>query len=160
MKNKSKCVESLSYYILKLYYDNEGNYRDFFIASGNFIKFSNDITEKINGGRDREQKYYGFDYLFLPLKKENSKKYNEIIKIILNNLKSKEDFKNDLGILSDINKSDIDILYCIISNLFLSHLTDSYYFETDNYTSLKKWIEDKLKQKKFENLNDNSKKNN
>lgn len=83
------------------------------------------------------KKYYGFNYLFLPLKKENSKKYNEIIKIILNNLKSKEDFKNDLGILSDINKSDIDILYCIISNLFLSHLTDSNYFESDNYTSLK-----------------------
>jgi len=85
VKKKSKFVESLSYYILKLYYDNEGNFRDFINASRNFIKFSNDFTENINIDIEN-QKYYGFDYLFLPLKKENSKKYNGIIKTILNTL--------------------------------------------------------------------------
>ena len=154
-KNKSKFAETLSYYILKLYYDNEGNFRDFMNASGNFMKFSEDFNAKING--DREQKYYGFDYLLLPLKKENTKKYNEIVKTILNNLKSKEKFTNDLGILSDINKNDPDILYCIISNLFLSHLSDPNYFYSDNYSSLKKWLEDRLSQNKFGILNENSK---
>jgi len=155
-KNKTKFIESLSYYILKLYYDQEGNFRDFISSSPNYIRIQDDIVDKFNN-INIEQKYYGFDYLFLPLKIENSKKYNEIIKIILNNLKSQEEFKNDLGILSDINKSNIDIFYCIISNIFLSHFTGENYFDTKYYSILKKWYNDKLNQNKFENLNKYSK---
>jgi len=140
---------------MKLYYDIEGNFTDFIFVSNNFIKFAFDLGNVIN--KNKEQKYYGFDYLFLPLKKENAKKYNEIIKIILNNLKSPKSFKNDLGILSDISKNDTDIFYCVITNIFLSHLSDQFYFENNNYTILKKWFEDRLKQNKFENLNDYSK---
>ena len=148
--NKTKLIETLTYYILKLYYDKEGNFRDFLSASRDFIRFSIDFDDKINN----IENYYGLDYLFLPLDTENSKKYNEIIKIILNNLKNQEDFKNDLGILSDINKSNIDVFYCIISNLFLSHFTDQNYFDSTNYSNLKKWFEDRLKQNKFENINE------
>jgi len=154
---KNKFIESFSYYILKLYFDFEGNCRDFISSSSRFIKIPNEIKDKIetiNFGK----KYYGFDYLFLPLKKENSKKYNEIIKAIINSLNSQKNLINDLGILSDINKSDIDVFYCIISNLFLSHFTDSNYFETDNYKILKEWFEDRLKQNKFQILNEYSKK--
>ena len=154
-QKKSKFVESLSYFIMKLYYDIEGNFTDFIFVSNNFIKFVFDLGNVIN--KNKEQKYYGFDYLFLPLKKENAKKYNEIIKIILNNLKSPESFKNDLGILSDISKNDTDIFYCVITNIFLSHLSDQFYFENNNYTILKKWFDYRLKQNKFENLNDYSK---
>ena len=153
-RKNSKFVESLSYFIIKLYYDIEENFRDFIFASPNFIKFAIDFDNVINLN---EQKYYGFDYLLLPLKKENAKKYNEIIKIILNNLKSQESFKNDIGILSDINKNDTDIFYCVITNIFLSYLTDPSYFESNNYTILKKWFEDRLKHNKFENLNEYSK---
>jgi len=154
-QKKSKFVESLSYFIIKLYYDIEGNFRDFISASQNYIKCSFDFDKEIN--ENNKQKYYGFDYLLLPLKKENAKKYNEIIKIILNNLKSPESFKNDIGILSDINKNDTDIFYCVITNIFLSHLSDKYYFESNNYTILKNWFEDRLKHNKYENLNEYSK---
>jgi len=155
-KNKTKFIESLSFYSLKLYYDKEGNFRDFVTASKNFIKFPQNINNQITSV-DVTKKYYGFDYLLLPLKIEDAKKYNEIIKIILNSIKSQEELKNDLGILSDINKSNIDIFYCIISNLFLSHFSDQNYFDSSNYSILKKWFNDRLDQNKFESLNKCSK---
>ena len=153
-KSKKKFIDSLSYYILKLYYDIDVNLKDF-ISSNHSIQFSDDIVDRVNSINTIEN-YYGFEYLFLPMKKEYAKKYNEIIKIIINSLKQ-ENLTNDLGIVSDINKNDIDTFYCIISNLFLSHFHEEDYFNSNNYSILKNWFEEKINQNKFTILNDYTK---
>ena len=142
---ESKVGESISYYILKLFLDFKGNYLDFFKSSGNFgINFSEKITDNINQNMEKK-KLFGFDYPILPMKINEAKKYNEIIKKIENNINSPENFKNDKGIIEDINNNSIDILYCIISNLFLSRLYDSNFFNFTEYNALHSWLQDKLK---------------
>ena len=145
---------SLSYFILKLYLDINGNYSDFLRL--NKIPLPKKILESINNNIDN--KTFGFDYLIIPFNKERAVKFNQIYRQIINCINDSKNFQNDIRIIEDINNNDIDILYCIISNLFLSKLSTEKYPIKDEYTLLNKWLNEKLEKNSFDKLNEYSKK--
>ena len=122
-------TKSLSYFILKLYLDIEGNYSDFLKL--NKISIPNKILENSNNNLDKN---FGFDYLILPFNKERAVKFNQIYRQIINCIKDSNNFDNDIGIMEDINKEDIDTLYCIISNIFLSKFILENYEKKEEYS--------------------------
>ena len=125
-------TKSLSYFILKLYLDIEGNFSDFFIL--NKISIPKEILDKNNNNVDKN---FGFDYLILTIKKKKAVKFNQIYRQIINCINVAKNFDNDIGIIDDINdadKNDLDTLYCIISNIFLSKLSIENYEKNDEYT--------------------------
>ena len=147
----TKNNDILSYFVLKIYFDIEGNYFDLLTSDKDF-EISENVQNKIK--EDKEKKYFGFDYLFLPMAKNNINKYKDIISDITNNLNNK--LKNDTGILSDMN-SKTDILFCVITNLYLSKLNDPQYFKKDEYDVLFDWLNKKIDNNDFK-INQHSKK--
>ena len=146
--------DSLSYFILKLYLNIEGNFYD-------FIKTRKiDIPTEIGGNIGANiNKDFGFDYLLLPLEKAKAKKYDEIYQEILNYIKDEKEIINDSGIIDSINDQDIDTLYCLICNLFLSKFisVDNYKAKRE-YSILNKWMNEKIEGNSFTKLNEYSKK--
>ena len=149
-------TDSLIYYTLKIYLDIDGNFFDFLKIPK--IHFSDDIGKNIG---DNIEKDFGFDYLLIPFNDKGAKFFGEIYQQIIVCLNSDNKFKNDLGIIGDINKSTIDNLYCIISNLFLSKFSADRYMISEEYSLINKWLNEKLDKKeknKFNILNEYQKK--
>ena len=147
--------DQLSYYVLKKYLDIEGNIHDSLTSDKNFF-FSENIMKKINEDSETK-KYFGFDYLFLPMSKQDARKYNDIIKKIQSTLETQKNLERDLGIIGDINKSNIDIVFCVISNLYLSKFNRQNYFIDPMYTTLFNWFNKKLESNSFTMLNNYTK---
>ena len=146
-------TNSLSYFILKLYLDFDGNFLDFLKI--NKIPFPKEIIENIGANIEKD---FGFDYLILPLEEKRADKFNEIYRQIIHCLNDSQKFENDIGIVDDINNNDIDVLYCILSNLFLSKLSLDNYSTTEEFVTINKWLNEKLEKNSFKKLNDYSKK--
>ena len=145
--NITKNNDLLSYYVLKIYLDKEGNYFDL-INSYKIFEISESVKEKVQNDNKKE-KYYGFDYLFLPMFPKGFDKYKEIISDIKSNLSS--NLKDDTGILQDLNIKT-DLLYCVITNLFLSKFKNEF-FNQNEYDILLNWLNRKLDNKEFKILN-------
>ena len=145
--------DDILYYIIKLHLDNRGDYFDIFNNNDLLFNFPDNMVNKlIQGGK----RYFGFDYLFLPMTKDEAKKYNDIIKTIdLNNLS--QSLASDNGIVEDLNKYGIDIFYCVTVNLFLSKFKTLDYFNIDEYKILNNWYDSKFKNNEFPILKNNSK---
>ena len=94
----------------------------------------------------------------LPLEEKRADKFNEIYRQIILCLKDPKKFENDIWIVDDINNNDIDVLYCILSNLFLSKLSLDNYSTKEEYRTISQWLNEKLKRNSFTKLNDYSKK--
>ena len=150
-KDSFTLTKPLSYFILKLYLDTEGNFLDFFKL--NKIEFPKEVIDKMN----IKKKEYGFDYLILPFNENDIKQYNEISSKILRSIKNTK-LNNDIDAVDDINNNSIDVLYCLISNLFLSKLSSEEYIREEEYNILKNWLNQKLEKKSFKALNEHSKK--
>ena len=152
-ENSFQLTNSLSYFILKLYLGEDGNFLDFLKL--NKISIPNDIIKSI---AKNINKNFGFDYLVLPLNKNNAEIVTEISSQIMYCVNDSKKFQNDINIMDGINKNDIDILYCIISNLFLSKFSLDNYLTSEEYSTLFKWINEKLEKKSFKKLNEHSQK--
>jgi hypothetical protein len=152
-ENSFQLTNSLSYFILKLYLGVDGNFLDFLKL--NKISIPNDIIKSI--AKDIN-KNFGFDYLVLPLNKNNAEIVTEISSQIMYCVNDSKKFQNDINIMDGINKNDTDILYCIISNLFLSKFSLDNYLTSEEYSILFKWINEKLEKKSFKKLNEHSQK--
>ena len=152
-EEKFNLTPSLVYFALKLYLDIDGNFLDFLKLPK--IHFSEDIGKNIG---DNIEKDFGFDYLLIPFNEDAAKKYGEIHQQIIACLNSDNKFKNDIGIIDDINKRNIDNLFCVISNLFLSKFSSDGYMLNEEYSILKKWLNEKLEKNQFKILNEVQKK--
>jgi hypothetical protein len=130
-ENSFQLTNSLSYFILKLYLGEDGNFLDFLKL--NKISIPNDIIKTI--AKDIN-KNFGFDYLVLPLNKNNAEIVTEISSQIMYCVNDSKKFQNDINIMDGINKNDTDILYCIISNLFLSKFSLDNYLTSEEYSIL------------------------
>ena len=146
-KDITKNNDLLSYYVLKIYLDKEGNYYDLIYGYKSF-EISSKVQDIIKSDNKME-KFYGFDYLFLPMHSKDLDKYKDIVSDIKNNLNNK--LKDDTGILQDLN-SKMDILYCVIANLFLSKFKKEFFNQND-YDILLNWLNNKLENKEFKILN-------
>ena len=149
-------TEPLIYFALKIYLDVDGNFLDFLKLPK--IHFSDDIGKNIG---DNIEKDFGFDYLLIPFNAKGAKTFGEIYQQIIVCLNSDNKFKNDIGIIGDINKSNVDNLYCIISNLFLSKFSADRYMISEEYSLINKWLNEKLdknEKNKFNILNECQKK--
>ena len=146
-------TNSLSYFILKILLDIDGNFLDFLKLK--HISFPKEIIGDI--GKDTE-KDFGFDYLIIPFDSKEANTFNDIYKRIVYCLTDSRHFENDVGILEEINSSDIDTLYCIITNLFLSKLSIDNYITREEYSIIYNWLSEKLKNNEFTQLNQYSKK--
>ena len=145
--------ENLFYYIIKLHLDNRGDYYDT-LKSDLLFKLPDNMEKKFVN--NTKKKYFGFDYLFLPLDKNYAKKYNDIIKTIdFHNLK--QSLENDNGIVEDLNKNGVDVFYCVITNLFLSKFKMQDYKNKDEYKLFFNWLNLKLNENEFKILNKYSK---
>ena len=155
-EEKFNLTPSLVYFALKLYLDIDGNFLDFLKLPK--IHFSEDIGKNIG---DNIEKDFGFDYLLIPFNAKGAKTFGEIYQQIIVCLNSDNKFKNDIGIIGDINKSNVDNLYCIISNLFLSKFSADRYMISEEYSLINKWLNEKLdknEKNKFNILNECQKK--
>ena len=155
-EEKFNLTPSLVYFALKLYLDIDGNFLDFLKLPK--IHFSEDIGKNIG---DNIEKDFGFDYLLIPFNVKGAKTFGEIYQQIIACLNSDNKFKNDIGIIGDINKSNVDNLYCIISNLFLSKFSADRYMISEEYSLINKWLNEKLdknEKNKFNILNECQKK--
>ena len=138
--------DNFSYYIVKLYLDSKGSFES--IAKENLFYLSKNVAkeETIN-----ENKYFGFDYIFLPMDKKEAQEMANIFKTFnLENLKG--DNPQDLALIDDLNKN-IDIFYCFITNIFLSKFSGDY-FSNEEYKILFNWLNSRIG--KFIILKDNS----
>lgn len=150
-KDSFNLTKPLSYFILKLYLDIEGNFLDFFKL--NKIEFPKEVHDKMN----IKKKEYGFDYLILPFNEKDIKEYKKISEKIIYSIKNNK-LSNDIDVVDVINNNSIDVLYCLISNLFLSKLSLEEYIREEEYDILKNWLIQKLEKKSFKALNEYSRK--
>jgi len=136
IKNNNLFIKSIKIYILKLIFDKKGNFFDFsyFSFAHHQIDFLEneeelgDIVNKKNIVIETNKKYYGFDFMFIPIK-EKSK--NEIFGSVINHLlyikkNTKDNNFDDKELLEIINQNnDIDLLYCGLLNVHFSFLYKS-----------------------------------
>ena len=151
-KENFSLVNSLSYFILKLYLDIDGNFLDFLKL--NKINLAKEIYENI--GKDIN-KDFGFDYLILPFNEKKAIQFCDNFIQVVYCLNDTNGFANDLGIIEDINTNDIDNFYCIISNIFLSKLSLENYTTKEEYSIILNWLNQKLENDSFKILNKYSK---
>ena len=170
-----KLKTSIQIYVLKLFFDNIGNYYEYntFDFSKNEIDYNEDndiktIKTIMNQTTNQNElklesefldKEYGFDFMIIPNKKNNKKKFVSVIKK-LNNIKNNKDYddldlmnifnnttndinididendnineNNDIDENNDINENndcDIDLLYCSLLNVHFSF----YYLPIYNF---------------------------
>ena len=137
-----------SYYTIKIFIEMEGYLN---MNKQSQIILSDNVAEKINQKMETK-KYFGFDYLFLPMDKtkKEDKTYNEIIKKIQNALSRESNLDNDKGIVNDIKTNSMDILYCVFANLYLSNFFKKEYFQSNEYEVLHNWFNDKLDNDSFQ----------
>ena len=171
-----KLKTSIKIYILKIFFDNIGNYYDF--RNYNFTEHEieyiedKDIELIINQKEGESlSKAYGFDYMIIPNKKSNKKYFAFVIEKLMkikknNNENEVYDEKEDLGkkeddqdLMNIINKTkngnndidkdddiDIDLLYCGLLNIHFSFYYFPKYFLDNN-------VNNDINNKKFNNIN-------
>jgi hypothetical protein len=135
---------SLELYVLKLFYYNLGNYKEF--SQFNYERYQIDYlnNKDIEKIKDDENDYfvtkkflYGFDSLFLPA---NENSFQEFINIeqffeglIANN-------SNDSATLINLlnNSNNLDAFCCSIINLYLSNYQSKNYAKSNEYKNINK----------------------
>jgi hypothetical protein len=162
-------------YILKLLFDNIGNYYDFSQLNLstkyqiNFFVDDQDMKE-IKEKNGIKISNFGFDYLFFPIKREkdsflinekNDKDFTNLLKFLLNLRKSdnNEEQTDIIPIINNNNNDDLDFFYCAILNIHLSnYYKDNYFFNNDDNsekTKVNKWIQERIDNNEIEILKKN-----
>ena len=147
-KEISEYDDYFSYYAIKIFVELDGYLN---LNKQSKIVLSDNIGKKIQM-KNETKKYFGFDYLFLQMDKEKkeAKTYNEILKKIQNSLNRENNLNNDIGIVNDIKNNNIDILFCVFVNLYLSNFCDEDYFGSNEYDILHAWFNDKFVNDSFQ----------
>ena len=148
---------SVKLYILKLFYNILGSYKEFIqFGYGNYQinYFQNEDIKKINeqdiGNLNKNQKMYGFDYLFITLQPNEFDEYINIEKNLIDLFEN--NYNNNL--VSIINNAiNLDNFICAIINLFLSNYHNQNYFNSDEYKIISKWLIDNLNNNSFYKIN-------
>ena len=159
----SEIMTSIKMYILKLLFDNTGNFNDFYddyFSPSNYFKFIEE-DEKIKPFLNKDDlqsesliKSYGFDYMIIPLKEDNKNDFAEFLKD-LNEIKKMDIEKefDDSKLMENLNKNNyIDFLYCGILN---SHFSFYYTYQYEEKIQIDKWILNKINNNQIEILNKN-----
>ena len=143
---------TIKLYILKLFYCLIGNYSDFlqfkydkyqiYYFQDKDIKFLR-ASEELNEINNNINKVYGFDYLFIPVNKNEFDEYisidTSLINISQNNIKE----NNDLIVMIN-HCSNLDIFLCSIINIFMSNFKDRNYFDSNSYKNLNEFLFDSI----------------
>ena len=157
--------KSMKMYLLKLFFENIDDLYDFKNFKFNNIFENNFLKETIEEELKNEtnKKYYGFDYMIIPLKEDQIEKFKDISECLLN-IKNNDENYDDSIIIEKIKEyDDIDVLYCGLLNIHFSFYHNEFYLEgqinDDNKKNLElnKWIENKIndEQKGIEILQNN-----
>ena len=158
---------SLKLYILKLFYNIFGNYNDF--TQFNYNKYQIDyfdnedilkLKEKneFNLSINKNQKKYGFDYLFITLNQNDIEEYINIEKN-LNDLSLNDSNRIDSNNLISIinNSKNLDNFICALINIYLSNYQNSNFFNSEDFKAISNWIIDNLNSNNFNKINDTAK---
>ena len=146
---------SIKLYILKLFYNILGNYKEFiqFGYSTYQINYfeNNDIQnlkDKETDSFNNNKKIYGFDYLFITLKQNEFEEYITIEKQLI------DLSTNNNNLVSTINNiNNLDSFICAIINLLLSNYHNQNYFSSDEYKIISRWLIDNLNNNSFYKIN-------
>ena len=140
---------SIKMYIIKLIFNNCGNFSNF--AGINFKQkyFITEDIEKYIG--PRINKSYGFDFLFIPLRLDTQEEiYNSILKKFFQD-KQIFEITSDNEI-NEIIKYNVDIFYCMLANFDFSNYSDKGYFGLDDYKNTKKNYSKKINEEEIDCL--------
>ena len=141
-------------YILKLFYNIFGNFPDFIDFNYNLYQiyyFQEKDIKNINNQDeliDTKNKIFGFDFLFLPLRQDELQGYISIEKRMINLSRNENKDINELITMINLSEN-LDIVLCVIINIFLSNFKDKYYFDTNTYKNLSTFLYDNLTNNKF-----------
>ena len=139
-------------YVLKLFYNLLGNYPEFIDFNyGNYqiyyfqekeIKnlYNPDDLYNINNPMFN---IYGFDDLFLPIKKNEFDEFISIEKNMVDICQNKIKEKGDLIMMIN-HCCNIDIFLCSIINIFLSNYKSKYYFQSSVYKNISSFLYDNI----------------
>ena len=153
---------SLELYVLKLFYINLGNYKEF--SQFNYERYQIDYlhNKDIEKIKDDENDYfvnkkylYGFDNLFLPI---NENFFQEFVNIeqYLESLTTNN--SNDSAKLISLlnNSNNLDAFCCSIINIYLSNYQSKNYINSNEYKNINKCLTDNLNNfNKINNLGKN-----
>ena len=141
---------SLELYVLKLFYHNLGNYKEF--SQFNYERYQIDYlnNKDIEKIKDDENDYfvtkkflYGFDDLFLPI---NEKYFEEFINFeqFFENL-TKND-TNDVNKLINLvnNCNNLDAFCCSVINVYLSNYQSKNYLNSNEYKAINKCLTENM----------------
>ena len=153
---------SFELYILKLFFQNAGNYYDYYnldLKGMYEIYFitDKDISNFIKDKLDSSEKDYGFDYKIIPTKEEKI----EYFDFMLNELKNIKKFNvnnniDDKNLLDTINNNyDIDTFYCALLNIHFSFFYNKIYLSSNECTMFHNWLQSKIEKNEFIILNNN-----
>ena len=146
---------SMKLYILKLFYNILGNYKEFIQFNFTNYQINYFQNEDIQNLKDEENNFahnkimYGFDNLFITLE---SKEFEEYINIEKNLIDLSSN--NDNNLVSIINNTNnLDSFICAIINLFLSNYHNQNYFNSDEYKIISVCLIDNLNNNDFDKIN-------
>ena len=145
-------------YIMKLIYNVKGNYpefNDFNISKYQMDYYNDKEIILIKEQKEKSEiKFYGFDYLFLPLKQNEFKEFVSIEKIFFNLGLNNENNENEENIISSINNiANLDILLCSIINNFISNFHYNRYFQSNEYKNISAFLYNNIVNNKFNKIN-------
>ena len=142
---------SLELYVLKLFYYNLGNYKEF--SQFNYERYQIDYlnNKDIKKIKDDENDYfatkkflYGFDNLFLPI---NEKYYEEFTNFekFFENL-TKNDSNDDANKLINLvnNCNNLDAFCCSVINVYLSNYQSKHYINSNEYKNINKCLTENM----------------
>ena len=145
---------SIKLYVLKLFYNLIGNYSNFMNFNfGNYQIYYFQETEikslsHLEEMNNINNKIYGYDSLFIPLKQEEFKEFINIEKNMVNLCKNNIN-ENDVLINSINSVNNLDIFLCSIINTFISNFQDKYYFDTNAYKNVSSFLNNNINNNRF-----------
>ena len=153
---------SLELYVLKLFYYNIGNYKEF--SQFNYERYQIDYLQNkdIEKIKDDENDYfinkkhlYGFDDLFLP---SNENYFQEFINIeqYFENLTTNNEYDSTKLINLLNNSNNLDNFCCSIINVYLSNYQSKNYINSNEYKNINKCLTENMNNfNKINNLGKN-----
>ena len=150
--------KSFKIYVLKLFFDNIGNYNEYNtpkLEANYQLSYINDedIKQFFKENKlDSFSKLFGFDFMIIPNKVQNNndnndigyfnKLLNELLLIKKNNVNNNVDDKDLISMIND--KNDLDSFYCAIVNIHFSFLFNEKYINSDECNLINNWITNKM----------------
>ena len=163
IEENSAQFPSIKLYILKLLFDNVDSYYDYCQKDYKTIfqidyNSNEDIKNLKITQLETSEKYFGFDYIFIPTYEKNYEDFNfiqnKLTEIKKNNINNDID---DKELIQKINEnSNTDIFYCSILNIHFSFLyRSSYNNESVELNNINKWLSDKINNQELEIFKEN-----